>query len=108
MFALQGSPDKIVSSKDTLNRHDLVNVADDLFSHSSAEISKLAVNLGIPHADLQTLKQFCTPEDYPLLILLEWKKRKGVASRPQLVSAMQGCGLRTLATKLGSSSKQYS
>lgn len=105
-FLLQGSPLKVVSSKDTLSRHDLVNVADELFSHSSAKISELAVNLGIPEPDLCTLKQFCTAEDYPLLILLEWKKRGIIASRPQLISALLECGLRALAMKLDSASKQ--
>ena len=83
-----------------------MNVADELFNHSSAKISELAVNLGIPEPDLCTLKQFCTAEDYPLLILLEWKKRRTVASRPQLIGALLECGLRTLAVKLDSASKQ--
>ena len=97
---LQGSPHMLVSNKDVLSRHDLVNVADSLYHHSSEKISELATALGISAADLLTLKQFCTPEDFPLLILLEWKKRHSVASRPKLASALLACGLQSLAEKL--------
>lgn len=91
----------LVSNKDVLSRHDLVNVADSLYHHSSEKpISELATALGISAADLLTLKQFCTPEDFPLLILLEWKKRHSVASRPKLASALLACGLQSLAEKL--------
>ena len=77
-----------------------MNVADDLYNHSSEKIMDLATNLQIPEADIVTLKKFCTPEDFPLLILLEWKKRQSVAGRPQLACALLRCGLRSLAAKL--------
>jgi hypothetical protein len=49
---------------------------------------------------MQSLRQYCTPDDFPLLILLEWKKRQAVASRPKLARALFQCGFDSLAQKL--------
>ena len=45
-------------------------------------------------------------EDFPLLVLLEWKKRHTVASRPHLASALLQSGFTTLAVELDESSKR--
>ena len=108
ILLLQGSHHKIVSRRDTLTRHDLVNVADDLCfdSHSSEKVTELAVKLGIPEADIHTLKRMAASDDFPLVILLEWKKRQTVASRPQLAGALVSCGLKAIAMKLDSNGKR--
>ena len=62
--------------------------------------------LGIQEAEMQSLKQYCTPDDFPLLILLEWKKRQVVASRPQLARALLECGFESLAQKLDTTGRK--
>lgn len=91
-----------MSARDTLSRHDLVSVAEQLYSLGSVKITELGKVLGIQEIEMQSLKQFSTPDDFPLLLLLEWKKRHTVASRPQLTRALLACGMRMLAVKLDS------
>lgn len=94
-----------MSVRDTLTKIELVRIAEELYSHSSAIITILGGKLGIQEAEMQSLKHFCTSDDFPLLILLEWKKRQAVASRPQLAKALYECGLENLAQKLNSNGK---
>lgn len=102
---MQGSPHRTVSARDTLSKNELIFVAEDLYNHSSAQITELAKKLGIHETEMQSLKQFCTLDDFPLLLLLEWKKRHAVASRPQLANALLKCGMRTMALKLNTPGK---
>ena len=98
----QGSAHLTVSASDTLSRLELVNIADELYKHkdSSTMTTRLGRTLGIQEAEMQSLKQYCTSDDFPLLILLEWKKRQAVASRPWLAKALLQCGFESLAQKL--------
>ena len=97
-----------VSARDTLSKLELVSVAEELYKHkhSSTLTTMLGRNLGIQEAEMQSLKQYCTPDDFPLLILLEWKKRQAVASRPQLAKALLQCGFETLAQKLDTTGRK--
>lgn len=97
-----------MSARDTLGRNELVTLAEDLYKHGSTGIAKLANRLGIASAEILSLKQFCTQEDLPLLILLEWKKRQAVASRSKLANALNKSGFETLAVKLDESCKSNS
>ena len=63
-------------------------------------VTKLAKMLGIQESEMIYLKKLCASEDFPLLILLEWKKRQGIASRPLLAKLLLRCGFTELAIKL--------
>ena len=70
-----------------------------------AKITWLAKHLGIHAAEIESLKRYCTTEDFPLLVLLEWKKRQTVASRPHLASALLQSRFVKLAVKLDETGK---
>lgn len=91
-----------MSARDTLSKLELVNIAEELYKHkeSSVVTTRLGITLGIQEAEMESLKQYCTSDDFPLLILLEWKKRQAVASRPQLARALLRSGFDSLAQKL--------
>lgn len=97
-----------MSARDTLSKLELVSIAEELYKHqhSSTMITKLGEMLGIQEAEMQSLQQYCTPDDFPLLILLEWKKRQAVASRPQLARALLQCGFESLAQKLDTTGRE--
>ena len=67
--------------------------------------TELGKKLGIQESEMTYLKQFGASDDFPLLVLLEWKKRLGVASRPQLAEALLQCGFTSLAIKLDNTGK---
>ena len=96
-----------MSARDTLSKLELVNIAEELYRHkdSSTMTILLGKTLGFQEAEMQSLKQYCTSDDFPLLILLEWKKRQAVASRPQLARALLQCGCDSLAQKLDTSGR---
>ena len=97
---MQGSPHQVVSVRDTLDRNELVTLSGGLYKSSSAKVTMLAKHLGIQEAEMQSLRGVCTSEDFPLLVLLEWKKRQAVASRPKLARTLLYCGFRELALQL--------
>ena len=98
-----------MSARDTLSKLELVNIAEELYQHKHSSLTMtitLGKMLGIQEAELQSLQQYCTPDDFPLLILLEWKKRHTVASRPQLARALLQCGFESLAQKLDTTGRE--
>ena len=95
-----------MSARDTLSKFELVGIAENLHEYSSSLVTTLGGKLGIQEAEMQSLKQYCTSDDFPLLMLLEWKKRQTVASRPQLAKALVECGLGNLSQKLDPTSKE--
>ena len=105
LACMQGSLHHVVSVRDTLDRSELITLSEDLLKYGPEKVTWLAKQLGIQKAEIQSLMKVCASDDLPLLVLLEWKKRHSVASRPHLARSLLDCGFTHEALKLDETSK---